>query len=128
MSRTKRLSRVLAAWGTEEPYKEVFDIPIAQLLLSKEEIAQAVSNLSRGLGSMTEGPLEVNLHEDSGRYQLTNGYHRVVETMLSGKYQVRVVNEGPASWRPPTDLFKPDWEEEYFGMEEFIERYELKRL
>jgi len=109
---------------------EIQEVPIGQLLMTKEEIAAAVSNLSRGLPSVTQGPLKVNYHESLGRYQLTNGYHRLVEALMSGKTSVQVQNDGPAEWRPPSksEIFVPDWNQDYFGMEDFIEYYELKRL
>ena len=109
---------------------EIQEIPIARLLMTKEEIAAAVSNLSRGLSSMTPGPLEVSLHKALGKYQLTNGYHRLVETLMSGRTSVPVKVTGMAEWRPPSnkELFVPNWNADYFGMEDFIEYYELKRL
>lgn len=114
----------------EQEPKKPFNIPIAQLIMTKEEIAAAVSNISRGYGAVTEGPLEVNYHETLGKYQLTNGYHRLVHALMSGQHEVTVFNDGPATWRPPAPdkTFVPDWDEEYFGMEDFIEYYELKRL
>ena len=108
----------------------MFQIPIGQLLMTKEEIAAAVDNLSRGLPSVTQGPLEVRYHEAQKRYQLVNGYHRLVETLMRGQSDVQVMNTGPAEWRfpSPNELFVPDWDEEYYGMENFIEIYLLKRI
>ena len=109
---------------------QVMEMPIGQLLMTKEEIVAAVDNLSRGLPSMTEGPVEVDYHESIKRYQLTNGYHRLVETLMSGRSDITVKVDSIASWRPPSgnELFVPDWNEEYHGMEEFIEVYILRRL
>lgn len=120
----------LEAWGEEESPNQIQEIPIGQLLMTKEEIAAAVSNLSRGMPSMTSGPLKVNYHKSLRRYQLTNGYHRLVEALMNRQTSVQVQNDGPAEWRPPSksEIFVPDWDEEYFGMEHFIEYYELRRL
>ena len=105
------------------------EISIADLIMTKEEISDAVSNLSRGLSSVTTGPLTVNYHESIGRFQLTNGYHRVVEALMSGKKVVPIKNDGAATWAvPKSELFVPDFSSEFFGMEDFIEYYELKRL
>ena len=104
-------------------------IPIKDLLMTKEEISDAVSNLSRGLPSMTPGPLEVYHHKSVDRYQLTNGYHRVVEALMNGERMVPINSQGPATWEVPTSgVFTPDFNSEFFGMEDFIEYYELKRL
>jgi hypothetical protein len=103
---------------------------IADLIMTKEEIEAAVSNLSRGLASQTEGPVEVNLHPSINQYQLTNGYHRVVEAMMRGETEVPVKDDGQAEWRPPgrRDRFYYDPSQDYYGMEEFIENYMLRRL
>ncbi len=105
-------------------------LEIADLILTKEEIAAAVSNLSRGLPSQTEGPLEVNFHPSLNQYQLTNGYHRLVEAMVRGETSVPVKDDGQAAWRPPSrrERFYYDPSQDYYGMEEFIEHYELRRL
>ena len=105
------------------------EISIADLIMTKEEISDAVSNLSRGLSSVATGPLTVNYHESIGRFELTNGYHRVVEALMSGKKVVPIKNDGAATWEvPKSELFVPDFSSEFFGMEDFIEYYELKRL
>lgn len=114
----------------EVPYGATGIVPIGSLLLSKEEVRAAVENLSRGLSSMTEGPVEVNYHPSLDKFQLTNGYHRLVEALMRGESEIEVNNEGEASWRPPNlgDRYKPDWDADYYGMEEFIELYMLRRL
>ena len=114
-------------WLLESDQEE---ISIADLLMTKEEISAAVSNLSRGLSSATEGPLTVHYHESIGRFELTNGYHRVVESLMSGKKVVSIKSDGVATWKVPkeSELFVPDFDSEFFGMEDFIEYYELKLL
>ncbi|MDB4490008.1 hypothetical protein N9045_00685 [bacterium] len=114
----------------EVPYGDTGVLPIGSLILSKEEVQAATDNLSRGLPSMTEGPVEVNYHPSLGKFQLTNGYHRLVEALMRGESEIQVSNQGEASWRPPSleDTYKPDWDADYYGMEEFIESYVLRRL
>lgn len=106
------------------------NVPIEDLILTKQEIAQAVSNLARGMPSQTTGPLLVMLHKTENKYQLVNGYHRVVETLMRGEDTVTIKNTGIANWKIPKDseLFVPDFNQRYFGMEEFIEIYELRNL
>ena len=64
------------------------------------------------------------------KFELVNGYHRLVEYLIRGEREVPVKVSGNAEWKPPgkMDLFKPNWNERYFGMEDFIEIYQLKRL
>ena len=114
----------------EVPYGATGVLPIGSLLLTKEEIQAAVDNLSRGLPSMTEGPLEVNYHPAIDKFQLTNGYHRLVEALMSGQSEVKVQNTGQATWKPPShdDIYKPDWSARYYGMGNFIEDYLLRRI
>ena len=48
---------------------------------------------------------------------------------MSGKKVVPIKNDGAATWEvPKSELFVPDFSSEFFGMEDFIEYYELKRL
>jgi len=110
--------------------KESFKINIEDLVLTKDEIEAAVSNLSRGMSSMTSGPLFVSKHPLEGKYELTNGYHRLVEALMRGDKTVTVLNQGDAEWKMPSEdrLFEPDFSKEYYGMEDFIEYYELKNL
>ena len=114
----------------EQKEKKTFDIEIEDLILTKDEIEAAVSNLSRGMSSMTSGPLFVSKHPLEGKYELTNGYHRLVEALMRGKTSVTVMNQGDAEWKMPSNdrLFKPDFDKEYYGMEDFTEYYELKNL
>jgi hypothetical protein len=128
-----RLKRIINEAYTvldEVPYGDTGVLPVGSLLLSKEEVQAAVDNLSRGLPSMTEGPVEINYHPSLGKFQLTNGYHRLVEALLRGQSEIKVHNTGEATWSPPnrSDLYKPDWDADYYGMEEFIESYVLRRL
>lgn len=113
-----------------ENANQIQQVPIDQLLLVKDEIIAAVSNLSRGLPSVTPGPVEVNYHQSVQKYELTNGYHRLVEALMRGETSISVKDTGPAEWSVPTGdrLFIPDYDQEYYGLEEFIEYYELKRL
>ncbi len=114
----------------EQKEKKTFDIEIEDLILTKDEIEAAVSNLSRGMSSMTSGPLFVSKRPLEGKYELTNGYHRLVEALMRGKTSVTVMNQGDAEWKMPSKdrLFEPDFSREYYGMEDFIEYYELKNL
>jgi len=109
---------------------EISEASIPDILMRKSEIEAAVSNLSRGMPSMTPGPVLVAYHESLNKYELVNGYHRVIEALLNGKTTIQIQNKELAQWSPPSssDIFVPDFDREYFGMEDFIELYELKRL
>ena len=110
--------------------KESFKINIEDLVLTKDDIEAAVSNLSRGMSRMTSGTLFVSKHPLEGKYELTNGYHRLVEALMRGDKTVTVLNQGDAEWKMPSEdrLFEPDFSKKYYGMEDFIEYYELKNL
>jgi hypothetical protein len=66
------------------------------------------------------------------RYQLVNGYHRVVEAMVRGETEIQTMieDEDTTGWMKPSpnDLFQFDWDLPYRGMENFIEPYQLRRL
>lgn len=108
----------------------IFSIPIASLIMTKSELAEAVSNIARGYPAATEGPLEVAVFPNSDRYQLVNGYHRMVEIMLRGKTSVYVEVTQNADWNLPTkrDRFQFEPDKPYKGLERFVEVYLLKRL
>ena len=106
-------------------------VPISSLIMTKSELFEAVSNITRGYPAQTEGPVEVAYLEAAEAYQLVNGYHRVVELLVSGQDQVQVkVQDEHASWDPPppddTFVYQPG--EQYGGLEDFIEPYLIRRL
>ena len=103
-------------------------LPIAAIVMTKDELQQAVENITRGYPAMTTGPVEVAILK-SRRYQLVNGYHRMVQFLLNGQEDV-VANIVKGEWRLPSKnerfVFKPDLP--FKGLEDFIEPYLLKRL
>lgn len=110
--------------------KEPFRIPIQKLLIRKDDVVAAVGNLHRGYPSMTQGPLEVAYHPKQKRYELVNGYHRLVEALLRGETEVTVQVKEIAEWGipPRNTLYTPDYSARFKGLEEFNEVYELKRI
>jgi hypothetical protein len=125
--RSLRLAQVLS--GKVAVRQDPMELPIASLVMTKDELFQAAENIARGYPAMTEGPLEVAYLPKSRRYQLTNGYHRMVEYLLSGKISVPVrVTKG--EWRLPSskDRFKFQPGLQYKGFEDFMEPYLLRRL
>lgn len=126
LSRTTRLAiRVIGA------KQDLERIPIASLVMTRSELEAAISNIIRGHPAMTEGPVEVVYLPRSRRYQLVNGYHRMVNYLLQGASSVTVtVQLEPGNWRLPERrdrfVFQPDLP--YKGLEAFIEPYMLRRL
>lgn len=105
-----------------------FKILIKDIILTKDEIVSAVDNISRGLGSITQGPLEVYHHPSEDKYELSNGYHRIIEALFRGKKEIDVISKGTATWDLPKDIFSPDFDKKYFGMEDFVEEYILRKI
>jgi len=111
---------------------EVVTLPIASIIMDKDELYGAVSNIARGHTSMTDGPVKVAVHP-KGEYELVDGYHRMVMYMLQGHTQVSAKVE-LATWKLgyKKELshlrfdFRPNLQ--YKGLEEFIELYLLKRI
>ncbi len=107
---------------------------ISSLIMTKEELSQAIDNISRGYPSQTEGPVEVVYRTEMQpeRYQLVQGYHRMVEAIVRGETEIQVMklNEDTSKWMvpKPNDLFQFDWDLPYRGLENFIEPYMLRRL
>jgi hypothetical protein len=105
------------------------ELPIDSLIMTQDELLAAAENIARGYPAVTEGPLEVAYLPKSRRYQLTNGYHRMVEYLLSGKTSVPVkVTEGEWNLPPIKGRFKFRPDLKYKGLEDFIEPYLLRRL
>ena len=126
-SNSLRLAQILL--GRVAVRQHPKELSIDSLVMTKEELIAAVENIARGYPAVTEGPLEVAYLPKSRRYQLTNGYHRMVEYMLAGKTSVPVmVIQG--EWRLPPSKnrfqFQPGLR--YKGLEDFIEPYMLRRL
>lgn len=107
-------------------------VPISSLAMTKEEISQAVDNIARGYGAQTPGPIKVVYRTEMQpeRYQVVNGYHRIVEAIVRGETEIQIMieEEDTSKWMIPNDLFQFNWDLPYRGMEEFIEPYQLRRL
>ena len=107
-------------------------MPIDSLLMTKSELEAAVSNITRGYPAQTEGPVEVAYLEAAQKYELVNGYHRIVELLTTGatQVQVKIQDVDTSTWRvpPPEDTFiyRPD--AQYGGLEDFLEPYMIRRL
>lgn len=109
-------------------------LPIAELVMEKDELSAAIDNITRGYPAMTEGPVEVAYmtQMQPERYQLVNGYHRMVEAMLRGEMQVQVQIQDvdTSGWMipQPNNIFSFQPDQDYKGLEDFIEPYMLRRL
>jgi hypothetical protein len=117
------LSRRLAA------LPDTKELPISSIIMEKSELEAAVSNISRGHAAVTEGPVEVAYLPKSRKYQLTNGYHRMVALMLAGETRV-LANIHRGDWALPSrrERFTFQPELPFKGLEDFIEIYLLRRL
>jgi len=109
-------------------------VPISSLIATKEEISQAVDNISRGYGAQTMGPIKVVLRTDMKppKYQVVNGYHRLVEAIARGETEIQIAieDEDISGWMVPrsNELFQFNWDLPYRGLEDFIEPYQLRNL
>ena len=112
--------------------EEVITLPISSLLMTKSELFAAVSNITRGYPAQTEGPVEIAYLEAAQKYELVNGYHRMVEFLTRGIDQVKaqVQDVDTSNWMVPTAddtfVYQPDMQ--YGGLEDFIEPYMIRRL
>lgn len=124
-----RFDKILDAVYLEQE-KGNITLDISELIMTKSEISAAVDNLSRGHMPQTDGPVTVGYLESLDKYQLLNGYHRIVLAILSGRRTILAHVDGTVTWdQPPKDdIYIPVWSERFKGMDEFIELYLLKRL
>lgn len=107
---------------------KVISIPLKKLIMSKEELRQAISNISRGYTAQTSGPVEV--YKSKNSYHLSNGYHRIVDSILRKDSTVNaVVTEELDNFKTP-DRFRYDPSLKYSGLERIMgdEQFLLKRL
>lgn len=109
---------------------DVISVDLSKLVMTKDEIKAAVDNLVRGLLPQTEGPILVSRIGDEDRYQLINGYHRVVVAILADQKYMMAKIDGQADWQQPEieEIYRPDWTKRYKGLEDFVEVYQLKHL
>ena len=84
-----------------EENNKKFKILIKDIILNKDEIESAVDNISRGLRAITQGPLEVYYHPSEDKYELSNGYHRIIEALFQGKKEIEAISKGTATWDLP---------------------------
>jgi hypothetical protein len=66
-------------------------IEIENLTLPKAEIDAAKENIERGLYAQTEGPVKVVYDPKVGRYEVEDGYHRVVQALENGEDEIDFV-------------------------------------
>jgi len=109
---------------------EIKEIEIPSLIMTRSELFEAVSNIARGYPAATEGPIEVAYLPRVKKYQLVNGYHRMVDFLLEGRSTALAKITGQADWNLPNknDRFVYMSKMRYKGLEEFVEPYLLKRL
>ena len=107
---------------------ETMRMPIASIVMTKCELYEAISNIIRGYPAVTEGPVEVAYLTKSKRYQLINGYHRMVKHMLEGQTNVEVIKTQDGDWSLPSVKFRFQPDKPFKGLEDFIEPYMLRKL
>lgn len=91
-------------------------IQIRQLTVSRQGIREALQDVAYGRPARTSGP--VHVRTAGKRLFLLDGYHRVVEAILSGQSEVLAV-EGDSDYSIAGDLIRFD-NTALFGLEEVI--------
>jgi hypothetical protein len=120
-------------WLESEEHGKTLSLPISSLILTKSEIIAAAENIARGYQAMTTRPIEV-VDMGRGKYQVTNGCHRLVALIVvsgDSSVVVRVNSEhGVRPWKlpPRNDRFRYYPDARYGGMEDILEPYLLRRL
>ena len=102
-----------------------FNLPVARLVAHRRSVTGALDSCTFGNWSRSSGPLEViALSNEPGKFQLTDGYHRLIELLLSGATTVPVTeipeNDYYAIARPDQRL-KWNMSKPYKGLEALIE-------
>lgn len=117
----------------DEEYYDLVEVDLSELLLSKRSLLGVLNNFIDGRKSKSlNKPLNV-WKSDSGRYFLTDGYHRVFEYLLSDelKQNIIIVGEGYSDYyaEPKGDnIFKVDKSLQFNGLENIIDIGILKSL
>lgn len=104
-------------------------IDIASLIMDKENAGLAVHSLSQGRSSLTSGPVKV-IQTPQG-YVLTDGYHRTLQAILSGKDTIAATVETPDydPYVPPAARrYVYDADDEFYGLEEFATQRILRSI
>lgn len=102
--RNKDEPRSVTAGGAPEK-GDIITLPVSQVLTSTTSYESAQSNIARGRGSRTEGPISVWLLED-GRFLLVDGQHRFAQAVQQGleTIEAEVVGEGYSdTWSTPAE-------------------------
>jgi hypothetical protein len=108
-------------------------IPIQDMILRKEDLELAAHSLSQGRESMTSGPVKVYFVEQENKYDLADGYHRVLRAILDRRdvilAEVHMVDDPNQLYVPPMrDRYVYQPHEHYLGLEDFIAVQTLRRI
>lgn len=103
-----------------------YEIPLNSLVMTRDSIFGSLEDIRNGRISRSQGVLDVWFTEDKEFY-LTDGYHRVVEYLMSDKKEVRVKVEGVGYspyWRipPENERFIYNNSLKYNGLENLWEK------
>lgn len=111
---------------------EVVDLPISDLLASRNSLFGAYGNVTAGRGSKTQGPIHV-WRTSGGKNLLVDGHHRLVQHLLSGKHggtvPAQVVGEGYSDYwaePQPNDVALLNPKLKYGGVEDFTNKLGLQ--
>lgn len=97
------------------------EFPIKSLSLSKKAINSTKIDIKNGSKSMTSGPIEVMYNIETKQLLVTDGYHRVVESILNKKKAVpiKIWSTTYSDYHaniPKEDLFESKSNKEIFGL------------
>lgn len=89
---------------------QIIQIPLGNLLISRKGLVQAFNDYKDGRESRTAGPVHVWQTEDN-KYQLVDGYHRIVNAILHGQQtiQAEIIGRGYSDYwaiTKPKDQFQ----------------------
>lgn len=101
------------------------------LLVIDNNMISAVLNIGRGLGSVETGLGEVFYYPKQRKFDLSNGHHRLIESMMRGEEKGRFIVTTILSMidRPSKSKFRFDKNLQYKGLEKLdIKEYDLRNL
>lgn len=98
-------ARHIVGQGLQKSDSPTVALPLEKLVVDRNSLLNAYSNVTSNRGSHTSGPVDVWVTE-KGEHLLVDGHHRLVHHLLSGKHggavPARIVGTGATDyWRTP---------------------------
>lgn len=111
---------------------QIIQIPISDLLIFRKSLIQAFSDFKDGRESRTDRPIEVWQTED-GKYQLIDGYHRIVAALIHGQKIIKaeIVGKGYSDYwsvAKPRDQFHYRHNMTYQDLQDLADKELLRDL